>query len=76
MIDSITSQTTGAQHILTSLNTKLTVGSELTSAEKLMSSSAYASQLGSTYGPSPRESQPNPVPLPEVVQGAIASAKA
>lgn len=66
----------GAQLALASLNLKLRTGSKLTSAEKLLASTAAATQQAHGYGPGPGETQAPEIPLAVSVKGAIASAMA
>jgi hypothetical protein len=64
----------GAELILLHDKHKLSMGSRLTTTEKLGAAGATASELRSHYGPVPADAEPVDVPLPETVKGAIANA--
>ena len=65
---------TGAELTLLHANQKLSMGSTLTTAEKLGAMGAAFAVQRSKYGPVPAEAEPVETPLPEEVKGAIADA--
>ena len=65
----------GASAVLSSLNQKVSTGNNLTQSEVLMGMTAAATKTFESFGPSPRDSQPIAIPLPESLKGAIASAR-
>lgn len=61
------------ENVLNQLGRKISVGSELTMAERLMAMTAAARVTTNNYGPGPAEMVLQKPELPETVKGILAS---
>ena len=65
----------GAELTLIHAKNKLSMGSSLTTSEKLSAMGAAFAEQRAKYGPVPADAKPIEIPLPETVKGAIANAR-